>query len=246
MTDGFVAIEQDGYCCLCDKQVLFKADGPYLRSTLRCPVCDLGPRHRHIFWQLNKFFPKWRDLEVHESSPGHDLVSKRLAHEGRHYTATQWDPSVPFGTTHPKGYRSEDLQSQTFPDETFDLVITQDIFEHIFHPDRAIKEIARTLKPNGAFIATVPIILRPWETSRRRASLVDGDIVHHLPAEYHGNPVSKDGSLVTIDWSPDICGYLQHHSGLSFLMLRTEDYSLGIGGLHTEVLIGFKRQIPLL
>jgi hypothetical protein len=84
------------------------------------------------------------------------------------------------------------------------------------------------------FIATVPIILR-WENTRRRASLIDGEIVHHLPAEYHGNPLTKDGLPVTIDWNFDIVSYLQHHSRLSFILLQTGNIDLGIRGVHTEV-----------
>ena len=238
-------LEHEGFCCLCDKRVVFRATGQYFRNTLRCSECNLGPRHRAIFWNLNKFVPNWRSMDVHESSPGGDKVSQRLAKEAKSYIPTQWDPSIPFGTLHPKGYRSEDLQNQTFPDESFDLVVTQDVFEHIFQPDKAIKEIARTLRPNGAFIATVPIILRREQT-RRRASLIDGRIVHHLPPEYHGNPVSKDGSLVTIDWNYDIVSYLQFHSGLSFVMFHTDNIDVGIRGEHIEVLIGFKRPIPQL
>jgi len=38
-------------------------------------------------------------------------------------------------------------------DESFDLVITQDFFEHVLRP---AKEIARTLKSGGAHIYAVP------------------------------------------------------------------------------------------
>ncbi|UGA48937.1 class I SAM-dependent methyltransferase (plasmid) [Bradyrhizobium barranii subsp. apii] len=92
--------------------------------------------------------------------------------------------------------------------------MTQDVFEHIFRPDLAIQEIARTLKEGGAFISTVPILLKN-RPSKRRAALVDGKIVHHAEPQYHGNPVSKDGALVTVDWGYDIVSYLQHHSNVS-------------------------------
>jgi SAM-dependent methyltransferase len=195
---------------------------------------------------LSRFFPKWRDLSVHESSPGLDIVSRRLSRECRLYVATQWDESVPFGAIHPtKGYRSEDLQRQTFADESFDLVVTQDVFEHIFRPDLAIKEIARTLRPNGAFICTVPIV-NGVRASERRASLIEGRIEHRAEPTYHGNPISDKKSLVTIDWGYDIVSYLQHHSGLSFIMLRIDNIDLGIRANLIEVLLGFKRDIPAL
>lgn len=237
--------QHNGYCCLCERDVVFFADGPYLRNTLRCPVCDLTPRYRAFFHTLNKFFPNWREMDIHESSPGWDLVSQRLSKEAKSYVGTQWDSSIAFGTRHEKGYRSEDLQAQTFESESFDLVVTQDVFEHIFEPGRAIKEIARTLRPGGAFVSTVPIV-KKTRPSSRRASLVDGAIVHHADPEYHGNPLSKDGSLVTIDWGYDIVGYLQHHSGLNFLMVQIDNIDLGIRADLIEVLVGIKREVPRL
>jgi len=199
-----------------------------------------------LFHALLEFFPNWRELAIHESSPGRDRVSQRLASECKSYVATQWDPDIPFGSSHPeKGYRSEDLQDQTFPDACFDLIITQDVFEHIFRPDLAIREIARTLRYGGAFLGTAPLTRRIWP-SKRLASLVDGKIVYHEKPAYHGNPVSKEGSLVTINWGYDIVPYLHHHSGLNFLMIRTDNIDLGIRADLNEVLIGFKQSVPLL
>lgn len=238
--------EHAGYCGICEKHVLFSAKGPYFRNTLKCPSCGSVPRNRALFHVLTTHFPSWRNLAIHESSPGWDRVSARLREESSRYVATQWDPKIPFGSLHPhKGYRSEDLQSQTFADSHFDLVVTQDVFEHIFRPDLAIKEIARTLKDGGAFICTVPIV-RKVRPTIRRASLVEREVKHLLEPQYHGNPVSKDGSLVTVDWGYDIISYLQHHSGLSFMMLQIDNIDLGIRADLNEVLIGFKRAMPAL
>ena len=198
---------------------------------------------------LSTYFPNWRQLALHESSPGWDPVSQRLARECKQYTASQYDVSVPFGTRVDarrmpcKQYLSENLEAQTFADQQFDLVVTQDVFEHIFHPDKAVREIARTLRDGGATIMTVPLI-RKQRPSHRRASLAGGMITHHEEPEYHGNPLGKDGALVTIDWGYDICGYLQHHSGLSFLMVSIDNIDLGIRADLNEVLIGFKMPVP--
>jgi len=96
--------------------------------------------------------------------------------------------------------RCESLETLTFPDRSFDLMITQDVMEHIPDPDRAFQEIARVLKPGGAHIFTVPLV-RKGEPSRRRAVFhPDGQIEHILPPEYHGNPVDGSGSLLVMDW----------------------------------------------
>jgi SAM-dependent methyltransferase len=200
---------------------------------------------------LSDHFPRWRNLSIHESSPGWDPVSQRLAKECGSYVASQYDLSAPAGTMVEalampcKRYQSENLENQTYADEQFDIVITQDVFEHIFMPGLAIKEIARTLKLGGATIMTVPLIMKQHPT-RRRARFSDGHAEHVLEPQYHGNPIDKIGSLVTIDWGYDILSYLHHHSGLSFLMIKIDDIDLGIRGDLNEVIIGFKTALPVL
>jgi SAM-dependent methyltransferase len=87
------------------------------------------------------------------------------------------------------------LEAQTFADGVFELVITQDVFERVMRPDRAIKEIARTLKPNGATLMTVPIVNRT-RPSIRRARMEKGEITHLLEAQYHGNPIGGSSQEV--------------------------------------------------
>ena len=123
------------------------------------------------------YCPNWKALSIHESSPGWDIVSRRLAKECAVYTASQYDRSVRLGSLVDaprmpcKAYRNENLEHQSFQDGLFDVVVAQDVFEHIFHPDLAIKEIARTLKPGGFALMSVPIVNRHRRQSRRRAIL---------------------------------------------------------------------------
>lgn len=244
--------QRQGYCPACESETLFVADGAYFRNTLKCVKCKSVPRNRVLMHVLSKYFPSWNKLRIHESSPGWDIVSQRLAKECEQYVASQYDPNIALGSLVDaprlpcKRYFNQNLESQTFLDNEFDLVITQDVFEHIFFPDLAIKDIARTLKVGGATLMTVPIV-RKNKPSRRRAALVGGE-VHHLvePAQYHGNPISGKGALVTVDWGYDIVSYLQHHSGMAFQMIQVENLEHGIAGDLIEVLLGFKVDIARL
>jgi SAM-dependent methyltransferase len=136
----------------------------------------------------------------------------------------------------------QDLEHQTFADDSFDIVLTQDVFEHIMHPDKAIREISRTLRPKGAAIMTVPLVNRTRPSSRR-ARVVNGEIVNLLEPEIHGNPL-RGGALVTIDWGYDIVLYLQEHSGLCFMLVQVDNIDLGIRADFNDVLIGFKSPVP--
>lgn len=236
-----------GYCPLCGKQTEFVArrDKPipeayfrnWFRDELKCTSCGCLPRHRALFTVIEQLYPNWRNLSIHESSPGPGGVSGRLRAECPDYIASQYDPKLGFGNTHPSGaYRSEDLERQSFADNSFDIVITQDVFEHLFAPDRAIREIARTLRPGGAHIMTVPLANR-GKPSMRRARLTPAGIDHLVPPSYHGNPMSAEGSLVTVDWGYDILDYLSAHSGLSTMLFSIDDLSRGIRASHIDVIV---------
>ena len=85
------------------------------------------------------------------------------------------DPEVP----------SEDLQNLSYSDNYFDLVVNSDVLEHVPDVKLALAEIHRVLKPNGAYIFSVPVIWNQAHT-RCRASLRDGELIHILPPSYHG------------------------------------------------------------
>ncbi len=189
---------------------------------------------------LAQFYPNWRSLAIHEVSPVLRGVSAKLHKECPSYVMSQYDRGIPFGSNHPLGYRSEDIEKQTFGDECFDLVITQDVFEHLFRPDRAIKEIARTLRSGGAHIATVPIVQKNG-SSRRRASLAEnGEVTHHLEPQYHNSALADSGTLVTIDWGYDIARYLTEQSGLVTTLYVIDDLARGVRAEFIEVMVNQK------
>jgi SAM-dependent methyltransferase len=43
-----------------------------------------------------------------------------------------------------------------YPDQWFDVVVTNQVFEHVADPPPALREIRRVLKPGGVFIALFP------------------------------------------------------------------------------------------
>jgi SAM-dependent methyltransferase len=45
-----------------------------------------------------------------------------------------------------------------FPDETFSLVVSIAVFEHLYDPFRAAREVYRVLKPGGVFIGTTAFL----------------------------------------------------------------------------------------
>jgi len=100
--------------------------------------------------------------------------------------------------------RHEDLTALSFTDSEFDLAITLDVFEHIPDYRQAFAELWRILAPGSRLVFTIPFFY-DLETTRCRALLDnDGNIVHRLPPEIHGNPVSDEGSLCFQNFGWDI------------------------------------------
>ena len=101
-----------------------------------------------------------------------------------------------------QGIRHEDVENLSFADSSVDLIVSNDVFEHIPEPAKALVECARVLKPGGIMLATMPFH-QNRDRSVTRARLIDGEIEYLQPAIFHGNPVSSDGSLVFVDFGWD-------------------------------------------
>jgi SAM-dependent methyltransferase len=90
-----------------------------------------------------------------------------------------------------------DLHEIEFPDNSFDVFISGDVFEHLPDLNKALTEICRVLKPGGMLISSFPFNVNRVET-RLKASISERcELVHHEPPEYHGNPANPEArSLV--------------------------------------------------
>jgi SAM-dependent methyltransferase len=118
-----------------------------------------------------------------------------------------------------KGIRHEDVESLSFPDGSLDLIVSNDVFEHVPNPDKAFAECARVLKRGGTMLATIPFH-SDSDISVSRARLSDGQIEHFLPPSFHGNPVSVDGSLVFTDFGWDLLNIMRE-AGFSDAVVDT-------------------------
>lgn len=232
-------LRNPGYCPTCARQVTFVARDSWLRDHYRCSHCGSIPRERALMLVIESHFPNWREMCIHESSPVDRGASQRLARGCRAYIASQFIPGERLGDE-VGGVRVEDLEALTFADESIDLHVTQDVMEHVLHPGKVFSEIARTLKPGGAHVFTVPIVNRNGPSMPRVRLDNDGRIHHLAPPQYHGNPVDEKGSLVTTDWGFDICRSIYDACGLFTNIFVIDDLSKGIRAEYIEVFLTMK------
>ena len=198
-----------GFCPCCKQKVTFEAYNSWFRDNLLCsnPNCRSIPRERALALILEKHYPNWRHLKIHETSPEYRGVSLSIKKNCTNYLPSQYFPNNTFGEI-VNGFRNEDLENQTYGNQSFDLVISQDVMEHIYDSAKAFSEIARTLKPGGAHIFSVPIYNRNSKTEIWAKKGEDGKPIFLNKPEYHGNPVDPEGSPVTMHWGFDIIDFI--------------------------------------
>ena len=129
---------------------------------------------------------RFRDLRVAEINTAgnlHQFLEKlpRLAYA--EYGSE--NPHVP----------SENLLALSYADNEFDMLITSETLEHVPDVDRALREVARVLKPGGVHVFTVPIITARKQT-KQRARVVGGEVIHDYPPSYHGSICDKRGDML--------------------------------------------------
>jgi SAM-dependent methyltransferase len=204
-----------GRCSVCGRWGLFRRQHSSIREGYQCSHCAASLRYRHqasvivakYATQRSKSFaelarePSFLGLSIYE--PGIIGPFRRYLEAHPNYTTSYLWEGVEPGESH-RGVRCENLESLTFANETFDLVISSDIFEHVRKPYLAFAEVHRVLKPGGRHIFTVPL---SWPLKQRTVPRVDtteDEDVSLLPEVYHGSPTDPKGSLVYTDFGLDI------------------------------------------
>lgn len=224
-----------GWCPICERRTLFVEDGPWLRDQYRCCQCHSLPRMRALISVLQEVAPDWRSQRIFECSPA-GPSSDKLHAECAHYVSAFWRPEHPPGAFTDGGARNENLEALSFGDAAFDVVITQDVLEHVLRPDRAFAEIARVLRPGGMHVFTVPIYPRDASVVRAEAG-PDGVIRHLLEPDYHFDPVDPAGSLVAREWGRDIVDFIDAAGGVTTEVVLHRDRRRGLDGEFLQVLV---------
>lgn len=97
----------------------------------------------------------------------------------------------------------QDLCALTLADTSFDVVLCNELFEHLYDLPAALAEITRILRPHGCLIATCPIAYDRYDSiikARHKPGATPGVAAEAellTEPEFHGNPVAPEqGSLV--------------------------------------------------
>jgi hypothetical protein len=211
----------DGYCVPCNRKVSFLVDMdsggqrqengwlPNWRERLECPLCRMNNRQRLIATLIKQELGRGYEKHVYfmeQVTPIYNWAAATFKNHsivGSEYLGHEYE-----GGAIIKGIRHEDVENLSFSDAALDLIVSNDVFEHVPNPARAFEECARVLKVGGVMLATIPFH-SDSDSSITRAKIVNGQLEHALPLSYHGNPVSADGSLVFTDFGWDVLKEMQ-------------------------------------
>jgi SAM-dependent methyltransferase len=94
------------------------------------------------------------------------------------------------------GVRHEDIQNLSFPDKSFDLIISLEVLEHVPFPEKAFRELRRCLRDDGTALITAPFSASAAEDVIRARLTDSGEIEHLMTPEFHGNPVDPEGGAL--------------------------------------------------
>src|SRR4030065_2882871 len=79
----FFYFSHRGFCPCCDRKVVFRSADSWLRDYFVCSNCFSIPRERALILTVEKYFPAWKELEIHESSPLNRGASLKLKNNCR-------------------------------------------------------------------------------------------------------------------------------------------------------------------
>lgn len=252
----------EGSCVVCGRDTKFYfADKALWRESLTCGVCLTTSRYRSVARGVLDAVSELtgvkksalsqlagttsvKELSIYDTQPpfyyepcSYPLPDLLKAAGWIDVSLSQFRPYLPPGASLSEGVSNQNLECLTYDDESFDIVITSDVMEHVRLDDRAHREIFRILRPGGVYIFTVPHDWN-WEKTLTRVQIVDADNpsrdLHLLEPEYHGdtNNEKGEGVLAYRTYGRDLAVSL---SELGFVVEYTKEDLPQLGILNTEL-----------
>jgi SAM-dependent methyltransferase len=181
---------------LCGHLSLFLQLSPgSFREGLTCAWCRSPSRKRHVALVLRDALGhaeltaggavRAAGAEVLSTQTGDALSASLSGYAGFH--TSDLVPGRELGSVLGPRSTCQDLERLTFEDGSFDVVLTEDVLEHVRRPDQAFAEIRRVLRPGGRHIFTIPYLVD--RATVVRVDTTGDEDVHLLPPEYHGDPL---------------------------------------------------------
>lgn len=226
-----------GHCPICGATVFVR-----LNRTdwgVRCVRCGGAPNTLILIEAVNALVGDVRNKRIYILSAAGPLF-EHLQRTCRHLTYSVYSDAVAPGA-YAGGVLSQDVQRLTFADDSFDLCIHSEVFEHVPDDLTGFRETHRVLRPGGVTIFTVPVF--DTGTTVERARITNGQIEHLHPPEYHNDQL-RGSVLAFRDYGRDITERLLS-AGFRDVSLISSPGPAGLDyvrpGFDRPVIVGYKR-----
>lgn len=173
------------YCPVCaSRRLAIRLDTNEI--SVRCLTCRASAVTISLVAVLRRVAPNLETKQVYELSSRGALFNYLVRNSGKLTYSEYFDNVAPGEFWN--GIQCQDVQNLTYPDESFDVCTSTEVFEHVPDDLKGFSEIRRVLKPDGIFVFTVPL-LNENETVERARLTPTGEIQYLLSPEYHGDPI---------------------------------------------------------
>lgn len=193
------------------------------RETLRCLSCELINRWRssiHLFEALATPTARSSIYLTEAVTPLYRVLKQRYPKTiGSEYVA-----NIKSGETveaRGENILVQDVTELSFGAKSFDALLSFDVLEHVPDYRKALQEFFRVLKPGGILLWSAPFCFAQ-QTEVRATLAENGQIEHHMPPDYHGDPLTDEGVLCFQSFGMDI---LQKMEALGFSETRVCAFS---------------------
>lgn len=150
------------YCPFCGKVTEFIDAGIPLRPNAACGNCYSLERHRFLYYIYLEFLNKKRteSLNILHTAPEKCFAGILSGRSDINYVPIDLEPD----NYNFVKCKKEDVTNLSFPDNSFDIVLSNHVMEHIEDENRFLSELLRVLKPGGVIYLTFPLDFNRAET----------------------------------------------------------------------------------
>lgn len=187
----------NGYCYPAKKQVDFLCNFQWgggfpnvnWREQLSCPETGLNNRMRFSIHLIDSFLNLSTNSDLYIMEQATPLF-RYLSGEHPNIIGSEFlGDALALGSVDRHNIRNEDSTALTFPNDSFDAILSYDVFEHVPNFKLAFKESYRTLKNGGRLLFSAPFNSNSEKNQIRAILKKNGNIEHLMTPEFHSDPI---------------------------------------------------------
>ncbi len=197
------------FCTVCDSLEEYSYDANSLRETLLCRGCGLNTRMRLMFTLFKQEISKkhGKKLAIYSMeavTPFAQILKAYIEEDPKNqiilYSSEYLGQDYAPGEINEQGIMHQDVCHLGFQDDLFDIIISQDVMEHVYDYKKGFQEIYRVLRPKGICLMTIPFHC-DRENIKEKAKIINGKVRYLETPEYHFSPQGKSLVFTEFGWN---------------------------------------------